>query len=187
MPHKAQQTSVDQRFSSIRNKCIHCGGDHAPGTCPMRMQPQATPSTVGYQVYNNSTGAGKNNNNAPLSFSSKSGQSAAASMTPSSPVNNSTAQGHASYTKEQWITPQVSPSTSQQNSYNIPPMQPPNQFAPPPYFQISFPPPPIAPSNASNAPSAPISDISAAITLMTNAVMQGNSNTTRQSPMPLRE
>ena len=138
------------------------------------MQPQAAPSTVGYQVYNNSTGAGKNNNNAPLSFSSKSGQSAAASMTPSSPMNNSTAQGRAPYTKEQRITPQVSPSTSQQNSYNTPPMQPPNQFAPP----IPFPPPPIAPSNASNAPSAPVSDISAATTLMTNAVTQGNSNTT---------
>ena len=138
----------------------------------------SSPSTVGYQVYNNNTSAGKNNNNAPLSFSSKSGQLTAASMTPSSPMNNTTAQGHASYTKEQWITPQASPSTSQQNSYNIPPMQPPNQFAPPPYFPIPFPPPPIAPSNASNAPSAPVSDISAAITLMTNAVTQGNSNTT---------
>ena len=177
MPHKAQQTSVDQRFSSIRNKCIHCGGDHTPGACPTRMQPPATPSTVGYQVYNNSTGAGKNNNNAPLSFSSKSGQSAAASTTQSSPVNNLTVQGRVSYTKEQQITPQVSPSTSQQNSYNIPPMQPPNQFAPPPYFPIPFPPPPIAPSNMSIAPSAPVSDISAVITLMTNAVMQGNSNT----------
>ena len=178
MPQKAKQTSVDQRFSSIRNKCIHCGGDHTPGVCPTRMQPQAAPNTVGYQVYNNSTGAGKNNNNAPLSFSSKSGQSAAASTTPCFPMNNSTAQECVSYTKEQWITPQVSPSTSQQNSYNIPPMQPPNQFAPPPYFPILFPPPPIAPSNVSNAHSAPVSDISAAITLMTNVVMQGNSNTT---------
>ena len=176
-PQKAQQTSVDQRFSSIRNKCIHCGGDHAPGVCPTRTQPQATPSTTNYQVYNNSTGAGKNNNNVSLSFSSKNGQSAAASTTLSSPVNNLTAQGGASCTEEPRITPQVSPSTSQQNSYNIPPMQPPNQFAPPPYFPIPFPPPPIAPSNMSNAPSAPISDISAAITLMTNAVMQGNSNT----------
>ena len=57
-------------------------------------------------------------------------------------------------------------------------MQPPNQFPPPPYFPIPFPPPPIAPSNMSNAHSAPVSDISAAITLMMNAVMQGNSNTT---------
>ena len=177
-PQKAQQTSVDQRFSNIRNKCIHCGGDHAPGACPTRMQPQATPSTLGYQVYNNSTGASKINNNASLSFSSKNGQSAAASTTLSSPVNNLTAQLHVSYTKEPRITPQVSPSTSQQNSYNIPPMQPPNQFAPPPYFPIPFPPPPIAPSNVSNAPSAPVSDISAAITLMMNAVTQDNSNTT---------
>ena len=91
MPQKAQQTSVEQRFSSIRNKCIHCGGDHAPGVCPMRTQSQAALSTIGYQVYNNSTGAGKNNNNAPLSFSSKNGQSAAASTTQSSPVNNLTA------------------------------------------------------------------------------------------------
>ena len=92
-------------------------------------------------------------------------------------MNNSTgAQGHASCTQETQITPQVSP-TSQQNSYNIPPMQPPNQFPPPPYFPIPFPPPPIAPSNMSNTHSAPVSDISAAITLMTNAVSQGNSNT----------
>ena len=178
MPQKAQQTPVDQRFSSIRNKCIHCGGDHAPGVCPMRTQPQATTSTAGYQVYNNSTGAGKINNNTSLSFSSKNSQSAAASTTLSSLVNNSTgAQGHASCTQEPRITPQVSPSTSQQNSYNIPPMHPPNQFPPPPYLPIPFPPPPIAPSNVSNAPSAPVSDISAAITLMTNAVTQGNSNT----------
>ena len=178
-PQKAQQTSVDQRFSSIRSKCIHCGGDHAPGVCPMRTQPQATPSTAGYQVYNGSTGAGKTNNNASLSFSSKNNQSAAARTTPISLVNNSTGtQGRTSCTQEPRITPQVSPNTSQQNSYNIPPMQPPNPFPPPPYFPIPFPPPPIAPSNASNAHSAPVSDISAAITLMTNGVMQGNSNTT---------
>ena len=178
MPQKAQQTSVDQRFSSIRNKCIHCGGDHAPGTCPTRTQPQATPSTANYQVYNGSTGTGKTNNNASLSFSSKNGQSAAANTTSISLVNNSTgAQGHASCTQEPWIMPQVSPNTSQQNSYNIPPMQPPNQFPPSPYFPIPFPPPPIAPSNVSNAHSAPVSDISAAITLMMNAVTQGNSNT----------
>ena len=57
-------------------------------------------------------------------------------------------------------------------------MHPPNHFPPPPYFPIPFLPPPIAPSNASNAHSVPVSDISAALTLMTNAVMQGNSNTT---------
>ena len=60
----------------------------------------------------------------------------------------------------------------------MPPVHPPNHFPPPLYFPISFPPPPIAPSNASNAHSAPVSDISAKLTLMMNAVMQGNSNTT---------
>ena len=178
-PQKAQQTSVDQRLSNIRNKCIHYGGDHASGTCPTRTQPQTTPSTAGYMAYNGSIDAGKTNNNTSLPFSTKNGQSAARSMTPSYLVNNSTGtQGHASCTQAPQITPQVSPNTSQQNSYNIPPMQLPNQFPPPPYFPIPFPSPPIAPSNVSNAHSAPVSDISAVITLMTNAVTQGNSNTT---------
>ena len=139
----------------------------------------ATPNTAGYQMYNNSTGAGKVNNNASLSFSSKNDQPAAASMTPSSPVINlSGVQGHSSCAQDPLITPQVSPSTSQQNSYNMPPVHPPNQFPPPPYFPIPLPPPPIAPSNASNAHSTPVSDISAAITLMMNAMTRGNSNTT---------
>ena len=60
----------------------------------------------------------------------------------------------------------------------MPQVHPPNHFPPPPYFPIPFPPPPIAPYNASNAHSVPVSDISAALTLMTNAVTQGNSNTT---------
>ena len=58
------------------------------------------------------------------------------------------------------------------------PVHPPNHFPPPPYFSTLFLPPPIAPSIASNAHSAPVSDISAVLSLMTNAVMQGNSNTT---------
>ena len=53
------------------------------------------------------------------------------------------------------------------NQYNTPPLQ--NQFAPPAYFPIAFPPPPIAPSNVSAVPSAPALDLSAAIALMTNA------------------
>ena len=53
-----------------------------------------------------------------------------------------------------------------------------NSFPPPPYFPIPFPPPPVPPSNASIAPSAPASDLSAAISLMMNAVNQGNANTT---------
>ena len=160
-----------------------------PSPMTQYMQPPASPcrptivkyevTTAGYPVYNGSTGAGKTNNNASLSFSSKNDQSAAASMTLISLMNNLTgAQGCASCTQAPRITLQVSPNTSQQNSYNIPPMQPPNQFPPSPYFPIPFPPAPIAPSNVSNAHSAPVSDISAVITLMMNAVTQGNSNTT---------
>ena len=58
------------------------------------------------------------------------------------------------------------------------PTQIPKQFPPPPYFLIPFQLPPVAPSNVSAASSAPASDFSAAISLMTNAVNQGNSNTT---------
>ena len=130
-------------------------------------------------MYNGSTSAGKTNDNASHPYSTKNSQSAAGSTTPSSLVNNLTGtQGCVSDTQAPQVTPQVSPNASQQNSYNIPPMQIPNQYPPPPYFPIPFPPPPIAPSNMSNAHSAPVSDISAAITLMMNAVIQGNSNTT---------
>ena len=175
---KGQQTSVDPMFSNIRNKCIHCGGDHAPGSCPTKAHPQVTQNTAGYQTYDNGTVAGKANTNNLPSFSSKNGQPTAANKTPSSPRNLAGAQRHPSCTREPQITPQVSPNTSQQNFYNMPPVHPPNHFPPPPYFPIPFPPPPIAPSNASNAHSTPVSDISAALSLMTNAVMQGNSNTT---------
>ena len=164
-------------FSNIRNKCIHCGGDHAPGSCPTKTRPQVTQNTAGYQTDDNGTIAGKANTNDLPSFSSKNGQPTAANMTPSSPKNSAGAQRCPSCTREP-ITPQVSPNTSQQNFYSVPLVHPPNHFPPPPYFPIPFPPPPIAPSNASNAHSAPVSDISAALTLMTNAVTQGNSNTT---------
>ena len=111
MPQQVQQTSVDPRFSSIWNKCIHCGGDHTLGSCPTRMQPQATPNVAGYQMYINSAIAGKVNNNGLLSFSSKNDQPTAASMTPRSLVNASGVQGHPSCAQEPRITPQVSPST----------------------------------------------------------------------------
>ena len=151
MPQRVQQTSVDPRFSSIRNKCIHCGGDHAPGSCPTKTCPQVTPIAAGYQTYNNSAVAGNVNNNDLPSFSSKNGQPTGANMTPSSPVNLSGVQPCPSCTQEPRITPQVSPNTSQQNFYNMPQVHSPNHFPPPPYFSIPFLPPPIAPSNASNA------------------------------------
>ena len=72
------------------------------------------------------------------------------------------------------VTPQVSP-LAQVNTLAQPTHT--NLFPPPPYFPIPFP-SPVPPSNASIAPSAPASDLSAAISLMTNAVNQGNANTT---------
>ena len=71
------------------------------------------------------------------------------------------------------VTPQVSP-LAQVNTLAQPTHT--NSFPPPPYFPIPSP-PPVPPSNASIAPSAPASDLSAAISLMTNAVNQGNANT----------
>ena len=85
--------------------------------------------------------------------------------------NNNVASGQV----RSQVTPQVSP-LAQVNTLAQPTRS--NSFPPPPYFPIPFPPPPIPPSNASIAPSAPASDLSAAISLMTNAVNQGNANTT---------
>ena len=143
----------------------------------MKTHPQATQNDAGYQTYGYGSVSGKANANHLPSFSFRNGQPTAVNMSPSSPKNSAGAQRHPSCTREP-STPQVSPNTSQQNFSNVLPVHPPNHFAPPPYFLIPFLPPPIAPSNASNAHSAPVSDISAALSLMTNAVTQGNSNTT---------
>ena len=97
---KGQQTSVDPMFSSIRNKCIHCGGDHAPGSCPTKTRPQVTPNAAGYQTYDNSTIAGKANTNDLPSFSSKNSQPTAANMTPSSPRNSAGVQRRPSCAQE---------------------------------------------------------------------------------------
>ena len=58
---KGQQTSVDPMFSNIRNQCIHCRGDHAPGSCPTKTRPQATQNAAGYQTYDNGAVTGKAN------------------------------------------------------------------------------------------------------------------------------
>ena len=42
-----QQQQAD-RFSNPTNQCIHCGGNHVPGSCPVRYQPKATSSTSHY-------------------------------------------------------------------------------------------------------------------------------------------
>ena len=164
-------------FSNVTNKCIHCGGDHAPGSCPMKTRPQVTQNDADYQTYDYGAVTGKANANHLPPFSSRNGPPSPSNVTQSSPKDPAGAQRCPTCTREP-VTPQVSPNISQQNFYNVPPVHHPNHFTPPPYFPIPFPPPPIAPSNVSNTHSAPVSDISAALSLMANAVTQGNSNTT---------
>ena len=147
------------KFSNPTNRCIRCGGEHAPASCPTIYQPKATPSTSSYVSPKRST---------------RGNQSTQRSRTPTLLVNNVTS-GQVRGNQVHQVTPQVSPN-AQQNLFAPPPQT--NSFPPPPYFPIPFPPPPIPPSNVSIAASAPASDLSAAISLMTNAVNQGNANTT---------
>ena len=170
------QTTVDPCFSNIRNKCIHCGGEHKPALCPTKTRLQTAPSSSSWTSQTGITSAGKNNTNTFSQQGTKDSLSTIGSTPPTLVVNNSAAPQRGAHVNQvPQVTLQVSPNTPN-NLYNIPPMQ--NQFAPLAYFPIPFPPPPIAPSNVSAVPSAPASDLSAAITLMTNAVNQGNSNTT---------
>ena len=46
-PPSPLQQHVD-KFSNPTNRCIHCGGEHIPGSCPVRYQPKATSSTPSY-------------------------------------------------------------------------------------------------------------------------------------------
>ena len=50
------QQQVD-KFSNPTNLCIHCGGDHVPGSCPVRYQPKATSSTSHYSSPKQRTGS----------------------------------------------------------------------------------------------------------------------------------
>ena len=147
------------KFSNPTNRCIHCGGEHAPASCPTMYQPKATPSTSSYVSPKRST---------------RGSQSTQRSRTLTLLVNN-VMTGQVRGNQVHQVTPQVSPN-AQQNLFAQPPQS--NSFPPPPYFPIPFPPPPIPHSNVSIAASAPASDLSAAISLMTNAVNQGNANTT---------
>ena len=54
LPQPLQQ-QVD-KFSNPTNRCIHCGGDHVPGSCPVRYQPKATSSTSHYSSPQERTG-----------------------------------------------------------------------------------------------------------------------------------
>ena len=170
------QTTVDPHFSNIRNKCIHCGGEHKPAVCQTKTWLQTAPSSSSWTSQPGITGASKNNTNTFPPQGTKNSLSTVGGTPPTLVVNNSPVpQGHANINQVPQVTLQVSPNMPH-NLYNTPPIQ--NQFAPPAYFPITFPPPPIAPYNMSTVPSAPASDLSAVITLMTNAVNQGNSNTT---------
>ena len=177
-PAGQPQAPMDPQFSNPNNKCLHCGGDHRSAVCPTRSQHQPTPSTSSYV-----SGAGKPHSNMSPQQSTKNSQSTACSTMLTLLVNNpARAPGHHTGNNIPQVTSQVNPNVPQQHNLYMPnvtpPAQMPNQFLPPPYFPIPFPPPPVAPSNVSAASSAPASDLSAVITLMTNAVNQGNSNTT---------
>ena len=170
------QTMVNLYFSNVRNKCIHRRGEHKPAVCPTKTRLQTAPNSSSWTSQPGITGTGKNNTNTFPPQCTKKSLSTSGGTPPTLVVNNSpTAHGHANTNLVPRVTPQVSPNMPH-NLYNTPPLQ--NEFAPPAYFPMAFPPPPIAPSNVSAVPSAPASDLSAAITLMTNAVNQGNSNTT---------
>ena len=172
----SSKITVDPHFSNIRNKCIHCGGEHVPALCPTRTQLQMGPNSSSWTSQAGTTSAGKNNTNMFPQQGTKNSLSTVGGTPPTLVVNNSPVpHRHANVNQVPQVTPQVSPNTSH-NLYNTPPIQ--NQFAPPAYFPMPFPPPPIAPSNISAVPSAPASDLSATIALMMNAVNQGNSNTT---------
>ena len=54
LPPPVQQ-QVD-KFSNPTNRCIHCGGDHVPGSCPVRYQPKATSSMSHYSSPQQRTG-----------------------------------------------------------------------------------------------------------------------------------
>ena len=138
-PSQLQQQA--DKFSNPTNRCIHCGGEHVPNSCPVRYQPKATSGSSNY-------GSPKQNTR-----------------------DNNIASGQVRGNQSHQVSPLVQQNTFAQPIHS-------NSFPPHPYFPIPFPPAPVPPSNASVASSAPAPDLSAAISLMTNAVNQGNANTT---------
>ena len=170
------QATVNHQFSNIRNNCIHCGGLHKPAACPTRAGLHTASTAPKGTQQPGIISTGMNNTNVFPPQCTVNGLSTTANTPPMQVVNNLPMQhGHMTANQVPRATPQVSPhmSQSQHNAQHIQ-----NQFAPPAYFPITFLPPPIAPSNVSAVPSPPTSDLSAAITLMMNAVNQGHSNTT---------
>ena len=150
------QTMVDPHFSNVRNKCIHCGGEHKPAVCPTKTRLQMAPNSLSWTSQPSITSAGKNNTNTFPPQGTKNSLSRAGGTPPTLVVNNSPApHRHANVKQIPQVTLQVSPNMPH-NLYNTPPLQ--NQFAPPAYFPIAFPPLSIAPSNVSAVPSAPASE-----------------------------
>ena len=177
-PAEQPQAPMDPWFSNPNNKCLHCGGDHRTAVCPTWSQHQPTQGTSSYV-----SSAGKPHSIMSPQQSTKNSQATACSMMPTLLINNpAQAPRHNTGNNITQVIPQVNPNVPRQHNLYMPNVTPPtpmpNQFPPPSYFPVPFPPPPVAPSNVSAASSAPASDLSAAITLMTNAVNQGNSNTT---------
>ena len=172
------QLPMDAQFSNPNDKCLNCSGDHRSAVCPTWSQHQPTRSTSSYV-----SSTGKPHNNMSPQQSTKNSQATACSTMPTLLINNpAQAPRHGTGNNIPQVTSQVNPNVPQQHNHYmpnvIPPAQMPNQFLPPPYFPIPFLLPPVAPSNVSAASSAPASELSAMITLMTNAVNQGHSNTT---------
>ena len=172
------QAPMDQRFSNPNNKCLHRGGDHRSAVCLTQSQHQPTPSSSSCLSC-----AGKPHINMSPKQDTKNSQSTACSTTSTLLVNNpAQTPRYVTCNNIPQVSPQVTPNVPQQHNHYMsnvipPPTQIPNQFTPPPYFPIPFPPSPVTLSNVSAASSAPASDLSAAISLMTTAVNQGNSNT----------
>ena len=136
------QTTVDPCFPNVRNKCIHCGGEHEPALCPMKTRLQMAPSSLSWTSQTGITSAGKNNPNTFSQQGTKDSLSTIGSTPPTLVVNNSVVpQGGETINQVPQVTPQVSPNTPN-NLYNIPPpMQ--NQLPYWPTFQYHFHHPPL--------------------------------------------
>ena len=167
----------DCRKQPFCGKCRKEG--HVPALCPLGKGP-TPPSQLQQQADKFSIpanrcihcGGAHVPNSCPVRYQPK---AASGSSNYGSPKQNTRDNNVASAQIRGNQSRQVS-SLVQQNTFTQPIHS--NSFPPHPYFPIPFPPPPVPPSNASVAPSAPASDLSVAISLMMNAVNQGNANMT---------
>ena len=115
------QTTVDHQFSNVRNKCIHCGGEHKPAACPTKTGLQTASYSSNWTWQPGITGTGKNNTNVFPPQRMTNSLSTAGGTPPTLVVNNlPTQHGHTTTNPVPWVTPQVSPNMSH-NQYNTPP------------------------------------------------------------------